>query len=269
MVLLLLPRGVTTLTQATRGRSEPEPDRVVIKLDNVWKKLGGRQVLQGMSFEVEDGKTFVIMGGSGGGKSVTLKHIIGILRPDSGSVIVEGREVPALDKEGLMTLRRRMGYLFQSGALINWLTVFENVALPLQENTRLTEAEIREKVMHAISVVELEHAVDLLPDRISGGMKKRAALARTLVTDPHIVLYDEPNAGLDPVMSETINRLILNVQEQLNVTSVVVTHKRACALTCGDVIALIDKGRIVAQGTPAEMRGSEHPMVRKFLGSPD
>lgn len=242
---------------------------VVIQLDNVVKVLGDRQVLQGMTFEVRRGETFVIMGGSGCGKSVTLKHIIGILQPDEGSIVVEGKHVPALDKQGLMALRRTMGYLFQSGALINWLSVFDNVALPLRENSDLTEPEIRERVMESISLVELEHAVDLLPGRISGGMKKRAGLARTLVTHPRIVLYDEPNAGLDPVMSDTINRLISNVQDKLGVTSVVVTHKRACAFTCGDVIALIDQGQVVEQGTPDQMRASNHPLVRKFLGGLD
>ena len=252
-------------TTARRTRAE-EP---VIVLDSVRKSFGDREVLRGMSFAVDRGETFVIMGGSGCGKSVTLKHIIGILQPDSGSVIVEGHEVPALDKHGLMALRRRMGYLFQSGALINWLTVFDNVALPLREHSHFTEAEIRERVMHAIHMVELEHAVDLLPSDISGGMKKRAGLARTLVTDPAIVLYDEPNAGLDPVMSDTINRLIVSVQEKLGVTSVVVTHKRACAFTCGDRIALVDQGAVVEQGRPDEMRRSTHPLVQSFLGGLD
>jgi len=240
---------------------------VVIKLTDVYKRLGDRMVLNGMSFEVEEGKTFVIMGGSGGGKSVTLKHIIGLMKPDSGSIEVQGHEVPSLDREGLMSLRRHMGYLFQSGALINWLTVFENVALPLREHTKLTNIEIREKVMDAIRMVELEHAVDLLPGDISGGMKKRAGLARTLVNDPKIILYDEPNAGLDPVMSETVNRIIRQVQSKLGVTSIVVTHRRACAFSVGDYIALIDKGRVVAQGTPEQMQTSDHPMVRQFLGS--
>jgi len=240
-------------------------ESAVIRLVDVHKRLGDREILSGMTFEVERGKTFVIMGGSGGGKSVTLKHIIGILDPDSGSVQVEGKEVSELDREGLMALRRRMGYLFQSGALINWLSVYDNVALPLRENFRFTEIEIREKVLEALHLVEMEHAADQLPDSISGGMKKRAGLARALVTGPKIILYDEPNAGLDPVMSETVNRIIVSVQEKLGVTSVVVTHKRACAFTTGDVIALIEKGRVVAQGTPSQMRSSEHPLARQFL----
>ena len=149
--------------------------------------------------------------------------------------------------------------------MINWLTVFENIALPLREHTRLTEIEIREKVMESAELVELAHALHLLPDSISGGMKKRAGLARTLVTEPKIVLYDEPNAGLDPVMSETINRLIVNIQEKLHVSSVVVTHKRACAFTVADNIAIIEKGRVVVEGTIEEMKQSNHPVAMSFL----
>ncbi len=258
-----------TITSLRLGAEPDQRAEPVIQLQDVHKRFGDREVLRGMTFDVEQGKTFVIMGGSGCGKSVTLKHIIGIIQPTSGSIVVEGKEVPDLDKVGLMTLRRHMGYLFQSGALINWLTVFENVALPLREHTKLTEREIRDKVMEAISLVELEHAIDQLPGRISGGMKKRAGLARTLVTDPRIVLYDEPNAGLDPVMSEVINRLIVSVQEKLGVTSVVVTHKRACAFTCGDVIALIDQGRVIEMGTQDKMMRSTNPLVRSFLGAAD
>ena len=237
----------------------------LIVLENVYKTFGSKKILQGISFQVEEGKTYVIMGGSGTGKSVTLKTIIGVLKPDSGSVRVEGQEVPALDRYGLMRLRRDMGYLFQDGALINWMTVFDNIALPLRENSKLTEAEIRDKVMDVIRLVELEHAVDLLPDSISG-MIKRAGLARALINDPKIILYDEPNAGLDPIMSDTINRLIKSVQDRFGVTSIVVTHKRACAFTVGDIIAVFDQGKILAEGTPGEMRNSEIPLVRRFLG---
>jgi phospholipid/cholesterol/gamma-HCH transport system ATP-binding protein len=239
----------------------------IIRMTDVWKRLGDRDILRGMNLEVLAGETFVIMGGSGGGKSVTLKHIIGILQPDRGSVVVDGSEVPRLDRDGLMALRKRMGYLFQSGALINWMSVFDNVALPLKENTKLTKNEIRDKVMDALELVELEHAADQLPGGISGGMKKRAGLARALVTDPRIILYDEPNAGLDPVMSDTVNRIILSVQQKLGVTSVVVTHRRACAMTVGDRIALIEKGQIVVSGTTSEMQQSEHPMARQFLSA--
>ncbi|RLB46952.1 MAG: ABC transporter ATP-binding protein [Deltaproteobacteria bacterium] len=244
------------------------PEGCLICVQDLHTRLGNRKILNGMDFVVKEGETFVIMGGSGGGKSVTLKHIIGVFKPDRGRVIVDGKSVGDLDRVSLMDLRKEMGYLFQSGALINWLTVFENVALPLREHTKLRESEIRDRVHEVVSVVEMEHALDQFPDSISGGMKKRAGLARALVTKPKIVLYDEPNAGLDPVMSETINRLIVDVQNKLGVTSVVVTHRRACAFTVADRIAVIERGRIVDQGTQAEMRRSEHPLTKKFL-SPD
>ncbi len=241
------------------------PDDCLICVQDLHTRLGNRKILNGMDFSVKKGETFVIMGGSGGGKSVTLKHVIGVFRPDRGRIIVDGHSVPDLDRVALMELRKEMGYLFQSGALINWLTVFENVALPLREHSKLSEADIRDRVLEVVSLVEMEHALDQYPDSISGGMKKRAGLARALVTGPKIVLYDEPNAGLDPVMSETINRLIVDVQKKLGVTSVVVTHRRACAFTVGDRIAVIERGRIVDQGTQMEMRNSSHPLTMKFL----
>ena len=244
------------------------PEGCLICVQDLHTRLGNRKILNGMDFSVKEGETFVIMGGSGGGKSVTLKHIIGVFKPDRGRVVVDGRSVPDLDRMQLMELRKEMGYLFQSGALINWLTVFENVALPLREHSKMPEADIRDRVLEVVSLVEMEHALDQYPDSISGGMKKRAGLARALVTKPKIVLYDEPNAGLDPVMSETINRLIVDVQKKLSVTSVVVTHRRACAFTVADRIAVIERGRIVDQGTQMEMRRSEHPLTKKFL-SPD
>jgi len=244
------------------------PEGCLICVQDLHTRLGNRKILNGMDFSVKEGETFVIMGGSGGGKSVTLKHIIGVFKPDRGRVVVDGRSVPDLDRMQLMELRKEMGYLFQSGALINWLTVFENVALPLREHSKMPEADIRDRVLEVVSLVEMEHALDQYPDSISGGMKKRAGLARALVTKPKIVLYDEPNAGLDPVMSETINRLIVDVQKKLGVTSVVVTHRRACAFMVADRIAVIERGRIVDQGTQMEMRRSEHPLTKKFL-SPD
>ncbi|MCA8971245.1 MAG: ABC transporter ATP-binding protein [Planctomycetes bacterium] len=246
------------------------PDDVpAIELVDVHKSFGNFDVLRGITFSVPRGKTFVIMGGSGTGKSVTLKHIIGIVQPDSGDVLVDGESVPRMDRKGLMHLRKRMGYLFQDGALINWMTIFDNVALPLRENTRMSKSEIEDRTMEVCELVDLAHSIQKFPANISGGMKKRAGLARTLVTEPEVVLYDEPNAGLDPVMSDKINQLILEVQERFQVTSVVVTHKRACAYTTGDMIALIKDGVIVEQGTRDYMRASDHPLVRAFLGGID
>lgn len=225
----------------------------MIELHDVEKRLGERRILAGLTFQVPRGKTYVLMGRSGTGKSVTLKHVIGILRPDRGSVRVDGMEVPDLDARGLMQLRKRMGYLFQNGALINWLTVAQNVALPLQEHNRISRGEVADRVMEALKMVGMDHAADLLPARISGGMKLRTGLARALVTEPAYVLYDEPNAGLDPIMSDQIHELI-------------VTHSRACATTVGNFIGILDEGRIVAEGTVEQMLASQEPLVRSFLG---
>ncbi len=238
----------------------------MIELRDVRKRLGARQILDGLSFVVPSGLTYVLMGPSGTGKSVTLKHIIGILKPDSGSVQVDGLEVPDMDRLQLMALRRRMGYLFQNGALINWLTVGQNVALPLEEHSRLGKDEIRGRVEEVLRLVGLDHAKDQYPPSISGGMKLRAGLARALVTQPEYVLYDEPNAGLDPIISRQIHRLIAEVRDRLGVTGLVVTHSRACATECGDRIGIIEHGRIAVEGTVAEMTCSDHPLARAFLG---
>lgn len=237
----------------------------MILLDHVYKSFGEREVLKDMCLHVAQGECFVIMGRSGIGKSVTLKTVIGVVRPDKGKVIVNGVDVPNATRKELSELRKQIGYLFQSGALINWLSVFENVALPLREHRMGTEEEIRERVMERLRLVEMEHTADVMPENLSGGMKKRVGLARALVMDPKILLYDEPNAGLDPVMSETINQLIVNVQQKLRVTSIVVTHRLGCAFTVGDRIGLLDSGRIIEEGTPDEIRNSVNPLVRRFV----
>ncbi len=237
----------------------------MIRFEDVHRAFGQKQVLRGMSFEVSEGETYVLMGRSGTGKSTVLRLIIGLLEPDRGKVLVGGESVSDLDRKGLMALRKNMGYLFQSGALINWLSVYENVALPLREYGVLRDAEIDKRVIEKLALVDMVEARDLLPEQISGGMRKRAAIARALVNDPRILLYDEPTAGLDPLMSRNVNSVIRSIQERLEVTSVVVTHNLSCAYTVGDRIALMDRGRIVEQGTPDEMRGSQIPEVREFL----
>jgi phospholipid/cholesterol/gamma-HCH transport system ATP-binding protein len=237
-----------------------------IRLRDVHKAFGERQVLRGMTFTVAKGSNYVIMGGSGTGKSVTLRHVIGILKPDRGSVQVDGIEVPELDTKGLMQLRTRMGYLFQNGALINWLSVADNVGLPLREHQRgLSRGDVRERVMAVLKVVGMDHAADQMPARISGGMRLRTGLARALVSQPAYVLYDEPNAGLDPLTADQIHRLIVQVRDELGVTGLIVTHSTACATMCGDVIGVAEHGRIIAEGTPAEMARSDHELVRSFL----
>jgi len=206
------------------------------------------------------------MGPSGTGKSVTLKHIIGLHRADRGRVLVDGQDVARLDAKGLTTLRRSIGYLFQEGALLAGLTVGENVALPLRELTDLPDAEIRARVRRTLALVKLEEAFDRYPGVLSGGMRKRVGLARALISSPRIVLYDEPNSGLDPRTSREVNQLILRVRDTLGVSCVVVTHHLDCALTVGDRIALLEAGKFVAQGTPPEFRDSRDPKVRSFFG---
>ncbi len=238
----------------------------MIELRDVHKRLGDRQVLAGMTLSVQKGMNFVLMGASGSGKSVTLRHVIGILRPDAGVVVVDDQEVSTMDRAQLMLLRKRMGYLFQNGALINWLTVFDNVALPLREHAQLPKAELEDRVHQVLRLVGLEHAARQFPPSISGGMKLRAGLARALVTNPEYVLYDEPNAGLDPIISRQIHELIVQVRDELNVTGLVVTHSRACATQCGDRIGILEDGKLAIEGTTDELVHSDHPLARAFLG---
>jgi phospholipid/cholesterol/gamma-HCH transport system ATP-binding protein len=205
----------------------------MIELRGVWKKLGGREILRGLDLSVPEGLNYVLMGRSGTGKSVTLRHVIGILKPDRGEVLVDGEDVGRLAVRELRELRRRMGYLFQNGALINWLSVRENVALPLRENTAVPADEVDERVLEVLRLVDMERAAEQFPADISGGMKLRVGLARALVTRPAYVLYDEPNAGLDPIIATQIHRLIADVRDQLGVTGLIVTHSRHCSRTAG------------------------------------
>ncbi len=239
-----------------------------IELRDVHKSFGTQKVLDGLSFTIEQGRSLVIMGPSGSGKSVILKHVIGLLRPDRGSVAVMGKAVPNLSREELRALRRDMGYLFQHSALLNWMNVFDNVALPLREGRVMREPEIRERVMRTLSLVLLEGAEMKLPEQLSGGMQKRVGLARALITEPKVILFDEPEAGLDPEMSANVSAMIRRLQQELGTTSITVTHSVRCATTIGDQLALFEKGRILISGTPAEVLASDHPRVREFLGTP-
>ena len=237
----------------------------MIELRDVWKSFGERTILAGLDLTVPKGRNFVLMGRSGIGKSVTLKHVIGILSPDRGSVVVDGESVPDLDAGGLRKLRKRMGYLFQNGALINWLSVEDNVALPLREHSRMARSEVVDRTHEVLQLVGMAHARSLFPSRISGGMKLRVGLARALVTEPEYVLYDEPNAGLDPIMSDQIHELIARVRDELGVTGLVVTHSRACAFAVADQIGVVDEGRLQHQGTIEEMQNNPDPLVQNFL----
>ena len=248
---------------------EPAPEAAPavpdIELARVTKRLGGRNVLDGLDLKVPKGEIFVIIGPSGTGKSVTLKHVVGLMKPDSGRVLVEGKDITHAGPASLDAVRTKFGVLFQNGALLNSLSVGENVALPLREHTSLPEDEIQRLVREKLALVDLVHAEDATPDALSGGMRKRVGLARAIVRDPKIILYDEPTSGLDPVMSNVINHLILNLKRQLKITSVVVTHDMASAYLIADRIAMIHKGRIVQEGSPKEILQTKNPIVRQFI----
>ena len=239
----------------------------MIRFDNIVKRLGGRNVLDGLSFEIRTGEVFVIVGPSGTGKSVTLRHMVQLLRPTSGTVWVDDVAASEVDGDELEKLRERFGYLFQGGALLTWLTVAENVALPLQEKTDLPEDEIARRVQEALEMVDLAEAADQYPSEISGGMQKRAGLARAIVRRPEIVLFDEPTSGLDPVTARTIDRLIQHLNRNLGVTSVVVTHDMQGALSIGHRVAMLHGGRFVEVATPRAFAASSQPEVQQFLAA--
>lgn len=237
----------------------------MIRFDNVTKKWGRRVVLDGLSFEVRPGEVFVIVGPSGTGKSVALKHIVQLLRPTSGAVWFGDACISTAQGDELAALRGRFGYLFQGGALLGWLTVAQNVALPLQEHTDLSPEEIDRRVREVLEMVDLAEASDQMPAEISGGMQKRAGLARAIVRQPEVVLYDEPTSGLDPVTSRTIDRLIQHLNRNLGVTSVVVTHDMQSALSIGHRVAMLHGGRFVEIGAPREFVASKVLEVQQFL----
>jgi len=239
---------------------------VVVRFDNVHKSFGAQRVLDGLSFEVERGRTLAVMGPSGTGKSVVLRHVIGLLVCDSGLVEVEGRDMKTLGRRELSELRKRMGFLFQEGALINWLDVGENVALPLRENTRLSDGEIREKVNHKLELVHIPDAWKKMPSELSGSMRKRVGLARALITEPEIILYDEPNAGLDPEIASSINDLIVELKECLHVTSIVVEHRVRCIRSVADDVLFLEGGKALLKLSPDEFFASHHPRIVRFLG---
>ena len=237
-----------------------------IVLEDVHKSFNGAPVLAGVTLSIEDGETLVIIGRSGTGKSVTLKHIIGLLAPDRGRVRVFGRDIATLSRRELLAMRLKIGYLFQGGALLNWLTVAENVALPLREHRHeLQDSEIAEIVRQKLAIVEMLPAHDKYPSEISGGMQKRAGLARAIVMDPAIILYDEPTSGLDPVMASSINQLVRRTQQVTGATQLVVTHDMASAFSIADRIAMLYKGRIIAVGTPDEIKECADPVVAQFI----
>jgi len=237
----------------------------VIEVRNVSKTFGTQQVLRGVSLDIQRGEAVVIIGRSGGGKSILLKHLIGLLQPDSGTVRVDGEDITAMDERNLLRVRRKYGMLFQMAALFDSLTVEENVGFVLRRQGLESEAEIRRRVAEALEMVELPGIGHKMPSELSGGMRKRVGLARAIVYRPEIVLYDEPTTGLDPIAADNIDRLIRRVWETLHVTSIAVTHDMKSARTISNRILMLHEGRIYSEGPTAEILESADPIIHRFV----
>jgi len=237
----------------------------MIRIKNVHKSFVGNRVLRGVNLEIEEGETITIIGGSGCGKSVLLKHIVGLMKPEIGEIEVDGQEITRLGMEELAEVQKKFGMLFQGAALFDSLTVGENISFGLRMLTDLDEKEIRRRVSEKLSLIGLEGIEQLMPAELSGGMKKRVALARAIATNPKYILYDEPSTGLDPIMADVINNLILDLQEKLKITSIAVTHDMVTAYKVSDRIAMLYEGRIEEIGTPEEIRETKNSVVRQFI----
>ncbi|MBN3038167.1 MAG: ABC transporter ATP-binding protein [Candidatus Omnitrophica bacterium] len=239
--------------------------KTVIKVENLIKTFGNRRVLDGINLEVYEGETFVIMGGSGCGKSTLLRHLIGAIKPDSGEVRIKDKDITQLDTHGMDEIKKRFGMLFQSSALLDSLSVEENVSLPLKEHTKLAPDIIKIMVKMKLGLVGLRGFENHMPSELSGGMKKRVGLARAIAMDPDIVFYDEPSAGLDPVVTAVIDKLMIDLSKKLLITSVVVTHDMNSVFRIADRIAMLHKGKILQIGTKEEIKNSTNPIVQQFI----
>lgn len=237
----------------------------MIRFQNIVKRFGTRTILKGLSFEIREGEIIFVLGTSGTGKSVLLKNIVGLLRPDEGEIWIDGQEVSHLTEEEYFPVRKKCGMVFQHPALFDSLTVYENVAFGLRKHYRLDEAAIERRVRECLTLVNLAGIEQKMPTEISYGMQKRVSLARTVAIEPKILLFDEPTTGLDPVTTNAVNRLIFDLSRKLKTTSIVVSHDMHCALEIADRIIVLDQGNIVAQGTPVELKKHDHPLVRDFL----
>ncbi|MQY52845.1 MAG: ATP-binding cassette domain-containing protein [Firmicutes bacterium] len=237
----------------------------MIRINNLHKSFVGNRVLRGVNLEIKEGETITIIGGSGCGKSVLLKHIVGLLKPEVGEIEIDGQEITRLGMEELAEVQKKFGMLFQGAALFDSLTVGENISFGLRMLTDLDEKEIKRRVSEKLPLVGMEGIEQLMPAELSGGMKKRVALARAIAMNPKYILYDEPSTGLDPIMADVINNLILDLQEKLNITSIVVTHDMVTAYKVSDRIAMLYQGRIEEIGTPEEIKETKNSVVRQFI----
>src|SRR3954470_144518 len=237
----------------------------LIQLNNVSKSFGRLVVLDELTLSIQRGQSLVVICASGTRKSVLLKHVVGLLKPDDGEVLFDGLRVDEMPERQLMELRQRFGFLFQMGALFDSLTVGENIAFPVQEHTHKPASQIRDIVAHRLDMVGLPGIERKMPAELSGGQRKRVALARAIALEPEVILYDEPTTGLDPVRSDVINQLILKLNDELHVTSITVTHDMASAFKIADRIVMLHHGKIVFDGTPAEIQASTDPAVRQFV----
>lgn len=237
----------------------------MIEIVDLHKSFGEKVVLDGVNLNVEKGESMVVIGGSGSGKSVLIKHIIGILKPDKGKVFIDGIDITSLDEDGLYNIRKKFGMLFQMSALFDSLTVWENVAFFLMRHKKLKEKEAKSIAIEKLRLVGLTGVEDLMPSELSGGMKKRVGLARAIAHEPEILLYDEPTTGLDPIMADAINELIIEMKKHLSVTSIAITHDMQSAYKIGDRIAMLYNGKIIEVGTPDEIKNTKNPIVRQFI----
>lgn len=239
--------------------------KIKIRVVNLHKSFSDNHVLRGVDLEVREGESMVVIGGSGSGKTVLIKCIIGLMEPDEGKIYVDDLEITSLNEKGKNEIRKKFGMLFQWGALFDSMTVWENVGFGLRRQRHLKDEEIKRIAIEKLALVGLRNIEDLMPSELSGGMKKRVSLARAIATEPEILLYDEPTTGIDPIMADAINDLIIQMREKLNVTSIAITHDMKSAYKIGDRIAMLFQGRIIEVGTPEEIRNSSNPIVQQFI----